>query len=112
MKTMDPAIAELEALREELKKTRSELCSRIEALEAKLGIGTEKPSAPAKAVKTYAPVKPTVSAETVAIIAAAVTSYLGKKVRVRSARLLHAQDSSPWSQQGRVFVQASHNLSR
>ena len=44
--------------------------------------------------------------------AAAVTAFLGKKVRIRSAKTLQSpyEIVNPWSQQGRVFVQASHNL--
>ena len=54
-----------------------------------------------------------VSAETLLMIAAAVTVFLGKKVRVRSAQMLQTpfEIINPWSQQGRVIVQASHNLS-
>lgn len=46
----------------------------------------------------------------VAIVAAAV-AVLGPKARVLSARAARPDDFvSPWSQQGRVSVQASHNL--
>ncbi len=50
--------------------------------------------------------------ETMAVLAAAVTAFLGGRVRILSARRLQSprQFTSPWSQQGRVFVQASHNL--
>ncbi len=53
-----------------------------------------------------------VAAEMMPVLAAAVTALLGRKVRVLSARKLQSprQGLSPWSQQGRVFVQASHNL--
>jgi hypothetical protein len=53
-----------------------------------------------------------VSAETLVMIAAAVTSFLGKRVRIRSAKMLQSpyEIVNPWAQQGRVFVQASHNL--
>ena len=46
----------------------------------------------------------------VAIAAAAVT-LLGKSARIRAARRVPSQDVvSPWTQQGRVIVQSSHNL--
>jgi methylmalonyl-CoA carboxyltransferase large subunit len=47
-----------------------------------------------------------------AVIAAAVAAFLGKKVRIRSAKMMQPpyEQINPWSQQGRVFVQASHNL--
>ena len=55
-----------------------------------------------------------VSRETLLVIAAAVTAFLGKKVRIRSARRLQTpyEIINPWSQQGRVFIQASHALQR
>ena len=54
-----------------------------------------------------------VSPETLLVIAAAVTAYLGKKVRIRSAKVVYSPDAfNAWSQQGRVFVQASHNLTQ
>lgn len=53
-----------------------------------------------------------VTPEIMAVIAAAANAFLGQKVRILSARLLESpvESVSPWSQQGRVFVQASHNL--
>ena len=54
-----------------------------------------------------------VTPETLLILAAAVTAFLGKKVRIRSAKMLYAHESfNAWSQQGRVVVQASHNLAQ
>lgn len=46
------------------------------------------------------------------VIAAAVSAFLGKKIRIRSARMLQSpyEIVNPWSQQGRVSVQASHSL--
>ena len=63
----------------------------------------EKPLAQAKAVPDSIP------EEIMLVIAAAVAAFVGKSARVRSARYLH-DGMSPWAQQGRVFVQASHNL--
>jgi hypothetical protein len=53
-----------------------------------------------------------ITAEIMAVIAAAATAFLGKKVRILSAKLLESPQEvvNAWSQQGRVFVQASHNL--
>jgi hypothetical protein len=54
---------------------------------------------------------PLVAPKTLAMIAAAVTEFLGKKVRIRSARMLPAPNAvARWAQQGRVTVQASHNI--
>lgn len=47
-----------------------------------------------------------VSPEIQAVIAAAATVALGQNAAVRSVRSVPA----PWSQQGRVLVQGSHNL--
>jgi hypothetical protein len=50
--------------------------------------------------------------EMMPVLAAAATAFLGREVRILSAKKLQSprQGLSPWSQQGRVFVQASHNL--
>ena len=47
-----------------------------------------------------------IAPEIQAAIAAAAVATLGPKAQVRSAKLV----PSPWSQQGRVLVHASHNL--
>jgi hypothetical protein len=52
-----------------------------------------------------------VTPRTVSIIAAAVTDFLGKKVRVRSVKMLREPNLvSRWVRQGRAMVQGSHNL--
>jgi hypothetical protein len=51
-----------------------------------------------------------VSSEVVAVITAAVTQFLGLHVRIRGVRPVQAAGGNPWAQQGRVFIQASHNL--
>ena len=51
-----------------------------------------------------------VTPEEVVMIAAAVTAFLGKPVRVRNVRRLRSDSGAAWSRQGRVFIQASHNL--
>jgi methylmalonyl-CoA carboxyltransferase large subunit len=57
--------------------------------------------------------RPEVTPEIMLVIAAAVTAFLGKKVRIRSARILYSHESfNPWSQQGRAVVQASHNVAQ
>jgi hypothetical protein len=46
-----------------------------------------------------------------AAIAAAAIAAAGPNARVRLATLVKSRDkASPWSQQGRVLVQSSHNL--
>ena len=52
-----------------------------------------------------------VTSETLSVIAAAVTEFLGKKVRIRSARMLMMPNAvGRWARQGRAMVQTSHNL--
>ncbi|HXM43568.1 MAG TPA: hypothetical protein VN924_20190 [Bryobacteraceae bacterium] len=51
-----------------------------------------------------------VPTETILILTAAVAAFLGKRARIRGARLVRTAPSNAWAQQGRVFVQASHNL--
>jgi hypothetical protein len=49
--------------------------------------------------------------ETLTVISAAVAAFLGKPARIRHARLIgQAPASTAWAQQGRAYVQASHNL--
>jgi len=52
-----------------------------------------------------------VTPKTLSVIAAAVTEFLGKKVRIRSARMLPTPYAvTRWAEQGRVTVQTSHNI--
>ena len=53
-----------------------------------------------------------IAPETVALITQTITALLGRKVLVRSVKLLQMPNEAPdiWAQQGRVVVQASHNL--
>jgi hypothetical protein len=54
-----------------------------------------------------------ISPEILAVISAAVSAFLGKTARVRGVRPARAAGAaSPWSQQGRVYIQGSHVLVR
>jgi hypothetical protein len=53
---------------------------------------------------------PEVTPEVLSVIAATVTTFLGKKVRIRSAKMLPPYAVDRWARQGRVMVQTSHNL--
>jgi methylmalonyl-CoA carboxyltransferase 12S subunit len=50
------------------------------------------------------------SEETLAVISATIAAFLGKTARIRAVRRVPANAQSPWAQQGRVYVQGSHNL--
>ena len=101
-----------------------QLTSTVRALEAQIA-QLVKASSPAVVPTSTVAVPPPVAVESVAaapeeeitpellvVMAAAVTVFLGKTVRIRSAKRLQSpyEIVNPWAQQGRVFVQASHNL--
>jgi hypothetical protein len=92
------AETEVKRLQAELDALKEQFEARLSALEALLPKTAE--AAPADEV----------SAETLAMIAVAVTAYLGKRVKIRSANLMPTVN--PWAQAGRAVVQASHNLKR
>jgi hypothetical protein len=89
------AIRALEARVAELSK--SSVAAPVEELTAKPAVSRENEE---------------VTPETLVVIAAAVTAFLGKKVRIRSAKMLQQprEVANLWSQQGRMLVHASHNL--
>jgi len=55
-----------------------------------------------------------ITPETLKTITETVTALLGRKVHVRSVKILPAPDAtvSPWAQHGRAVVQASHDFSQ
>ena len=100
-----------------------QLTSAVRALEQRLAGMAQPPiPAPRPLPAPAAPVVPApaptprkdeeISDELLVVMAAAVTVFLGKTVRIRSAKMLQSpyEIVKPWAQQGRVFVQASHNL--
>lgn len=88
---------------------------RLESLIAKQNAQPAAPP-PVPVVAAPKPAGPTVekteelTPEIIMVLSAAVAAFLGKRARIRSARLVRTAPSSAWAQQGRVFVQASHNL--
>jgi len=87
----------------------------IEGKDAKAALAPV-PAAPTPVIAAPAPKPPApeiveeVSPEIITVLTAAVAAFLGKRARIRGARLVRTAPSSAWAQQGRVFVQASHNL--
>ena len=55
-------------------------------------------------------VKQEITSEILAIIAAAVAQFVGAGARIRSTRMVPVAEGNAWAQQGRVIIQASHNL--
>jgi methylmalonyl-CoA carboxyltransferase large subunit len=98
----------------------SELAAAFKTLEARVaqlsqpaGALVAEAVAPASVAKeAIHKEKEEVTPEMLVVIAAAVTAFLGKKVRIRSAIMLRpALDvANLWSLQGRVSVHASHHL--
>ena len=108
-----------------LERQMGELTAAIKALQARVAELSQTPAlqpAPESAAGMKAVSASTkeavhretgeVTPEVLVMIAAAVTAFLGKKVRIRSAKMLQSpyEVVNPWSQQGRVYVQALHYL--
>jgi hypothetical protein len=112
---LDAVLPELEVAAEEIADTLVEDLIRTMSATFVTRAEYDRLAAQVEELRARAPKPPAleVTAEEVAIIAAAVTAYLGKPVRVRGARLVSAAPAnrpSPWQQQGRVSIQASHDL--
>ncbi|MDR3437053.1 hypothetical protein [Telmatospirillum sp.] len=92
---------------EEVLKAVEELRREVTSLKADVAAFKAQPSGSATSAEE-------VSEETLVLLAAAATTFLGKKVRVRSAKMLQTpyEIINPWAQHGRVFIQASHQLQR
>lgn len=104
---------EVEELRSELRQQRRRLTELEMALPRAAGETTDMAAPVEPAVASPAPdTGDEITPERMAVIAAVVTAFLGRKVRIHQARLVNPEVVSPWAQQGRVFVQASHALSR
>jgi methylmalonyl-CoA carboxyltransferase 12S subunit len=101
-------IKDLAELLEKVQAQLAELSQRIERLET---AGTKPAPAraaqPALPIKAPQPPKPEISEEEMLAISAAIAAYLGVRVHIRQIRLLSSQ---AWAQEGRVSIQASHNL--
>ena len=68
----------------------------------------------ASAMATQSQATEGITPETLARITETVTALLGRKVHVRSVKILPAEDATanPWAQHGRAVVQASHDFSQ
>lgn len=103
------------ALAEAVQKLQAQLADQARVL-GELTARLAGAAAQAPPLEQAADAEPSaeISAEILVIIAAAVTGFLGKKVKIRSAKMLQSpyEIVNPWAQQGRVIVQASHFLRR
>ena len=92
-----------------LEEQIAQLGARIEKLE---GLVTALAKAPAAAPAetahaTETPAKQEIPPEIILAISAAVAAFLGKRASIRQIRLT---GTTPWAQQGRATVQASHTV--
>jgi methylmalonyl-CoA carboxyltransferase 12S subunit len=88
----------------------SERVERLEAAPPKPEVQEEAlavPSAPEPQPAAPEPVRSEITEEELLAISAALGAYLGVRIRIKQIRLL---SSHAWAQQGRVSIQASHNL--
>jgi methylmalonyl-CoA carboxyltransferase large subunit len=107
MKTETADLAQITAALEALRQEVARLGQRVAALETAAGQSRSVPASPPSSTAPPAVVKEPISEEILAVLAAAVAAYLGKKAPIRQIRLI---SSHAWAQQGRVTIQASHNL--
>ena len=109
MDKVNQILKDLQKQLEALQTANQKLEARLAELErpARLAAAVAK-SKPAKAAPVpAAPVQEQISEETMLVIAAAVAAYLGERAHIRVVRLV---PSRAWAQQGRVSIQASHQL--
>jgi hypothetical protein len=106
--------SECAALRVEFERRISAVSAEVKALQPAADAHDASPLAHVTAQAAANPVQQTdeITPETVAMITKTITALLGKKIRVLSVKLLQMPNVTPesWAHQGRVVVQASHNL--
>jgi hypothetical protein len=110
--------SECAALRVEFERRIGAVSAEVRVLQPSADAQNDSSSAKALAhVTALAAANPVqqadeITPETVAMITKTITALLGKKIRVLSVKLLQMPNVTPesWAQQGRVVVQASHNL--
>jgi len=102
---------ELELQIEHLRSEQASIARELFAVKASMKQLQDKPAAiesglahPASPV-----VEDSVPEELLLVLSAAVAAFLGRSARIRAAHYVH-EEANPWAQQGRAFVQASHNL--
>ena len=106
----DKTSRQVSLLSETMKSLEAEIVHLRNSASAAAAAPVSTPQRPA----ILAPQAQEITADTLVVLAAAVTAFLGKKVRIRSAKMLQSpyEIVNPWAQQGRAIVQASHNLPR
>lgn len=96
--------------------TKQQIDARFRELEERLGRANAGGAPMARSTeapigKGAAPAESSeIPEEVLLVISAAVAAFLGKRARVRTVRRVPAPGFNPWSQQGRVYIQGSHNI--
>jgi hypothetical protein len=108
-------------LRRTLKRTSAELRlefqRQVDSIAARVAVleqEVDTPAAPAATSTAEAQAADEITPETLATIAETVAALLGRKVQIRSVKILPVPDAiaNPWAQRGRAIVQASHDFSQ
>ncbi len=109
---LEQELAEIKALlKEQVAKSQpAQPMATAAAAAAPVAGPTIKSVQPVDSKKSAAAKEEGISPEVMAVISAAVTHFLGLRARARRANLVQPAGVNPWAQQGRVFIQASHNL--
>jgi len=107
-------ISSRRALRRTREELRLEFQRQINALSANVNAPERTAASAARPQAIVSQVPEEITSETLATIAETITSLLGRKVRIRSVKMLETPSAvaNPWAQQGRVIVQASHNAAQ
>lgn len=105
-KAAAPDLAATNTLLASLRQEIAQLTERVAALETANRCGAPRPRVEMEPTP-IAPRDVRLDEEVVAVIAAAIAAYLGKKPRIRQIRLI---GTNTWGQQGRVTIQTSHVL--
>ena len=88
--------------RREFANLRKDLAERLHAFTSPREAPAPEPQAAEEAEE--------IDTKTLAILSAAVAAFLGKRARIRQAKLVSTGAASPWAYQGRVSIHASHIL--
>lgn len=108
---LEKEVAELRALVEAAQKAAPAKAMAASAAANTAPAPVASTPAPKPAVQQVKVQEAGISPELLVVITAAVAHFLGTSAHIRSLRpLVHPSGTSPWAQQGRVFIQASHNL--
>jgi methylmalonyl-CoA carboxyltransferase 12S subunit len=92
---------ELQSILEDIRSQLADLVARVTRLEAR------EPVQPTKPAPAATPHQPVFTEAKLLAISAAIAAFMGERVHIRQIRLVR---SNIWAQQGRLSVQASHQL--